>query len=266
MSDLAKGSADAKTAQEWSRIGGPLVQGASPLYHQVYRALRTRLESGELSAGDRLPTEKELASSFGCSLVTIRRALDELVREGAITRTRGKGTFVSARRIDRELNQLTSFTDEMSLMGLSQETKLLGGEITEAIASTADRLGIVEGAPVYAIERLRVADDEPLLIEHVFLPAHMFPGLLSVDFGTTSLYSYLYEQFGVELVRGHQTVEPALPSAREARLLEQDRSQPVLLLRLTSYSSDGRPIEYCRTVVKGSRARYHLEVSRPRSL
>lgn len=263
---MTKASPDAKSAQGWGRVGGPLTRGASPLYHQVYRALRARLESGDLSTGDRLPTEKELASAFDCSLVTVRRALDELVREGAITRTRGKGTFVSAQRIDRELNQLTSFTDEMSLMGLSQQTRLLGGEITEAVASTADRLGIAEGAPVYAIERLRVADDEPLLIEHVFLPAHLFPGILSVDLGTTSLYSHLYEEFGVELVRGHQTVEPALPSAREARLLGQDCSQPVLLLRLTSYSSDGRAIEYCRTVVKGSRARYHLEVSRPRPL
>ncbi|PHP52996.1 hypothetical protein BW737_005655 [Actinomyces ruminis] len=69
-----------------------------------------------------------------------------------------------------------------------------------------------------------------------------------MDLGKTSLYSHLYEKFGVELVRGHQTIEPALPTAREARLLGQDRSQPVLLLRLTSYSSDGQPIEYCRTV------------------
>lgn len=246
-------------------VGGPLVPGALPLYHQLYRALRAQLDAGELSPGDRLPTEKELAETFACSLVTVRRALDELVREGAITRTRGKGTFVSAVRIDRQLNQLTSFTDEMSILGMPHETRMLRAQIVEASKSTSERLSITEGMSVYAIERLRVAGNEPLLIEHVFLPAHLFPGLLTIDLANTSLYSHLRERYGIELVSGHQTVEPALPSPREARLLEQDRSQPVLLLKLVSYTPDGKPIEYCRTTVKGTRARYHLDVARPRS-
>lgn len=247
-------------------MGSPLVPGALPLYHQLYRALRAQLDSGELTPGDRLPTEKELATHFACSLVTVRRALDELVREGAITRTRGKGTFVSDVRIDRELNQLTSFTDEMSILGMAHETKMLRAHIVESTQSTAERLSITEGMPIYAIERLRVAGNEPLLIEHVFLPAHIFPGLLTTDLANTSLYSHLLDRYGVDLVHGHQTVEPALPSPREARILEQDRSQPVLLLKLVSYTADGKPVEYCRTVVKGSRARYHLDVSRPRPL
>ena len=111
-----------------------------------------------------------------------------------------------------------------------------------------------------------IVGDEPLLLEHVFLPEYLFPGLLSLDLGSSSLYTHLSQRFGVDLVSGHQTIQPALPSAREAALLKQERSEPVLLIRLISRNADGRPIEYCRTVVKGSRAKYHIDVARPRSV
>jgi len=245
--------------------GIQLVRGPVPLYHQAYNALRREIDSGRWGPGDRLPTERELGESFGCSLVTVRRALDELVREGSIVRTRGRGTFVRERAIERELADLTSFTAEMALKGLTPRTETLSTEIVESTPSTAERLGIEPGLPVYSIERLRIVGDEPLLLEHVFIPEHFFPGLLSIDLNTTSLYAHLSERYGVDLVGGHETLEPALPSDREARLLKQDRGEPVLLLKLVSSSADGRPIEYCRTVVKGSRAKYHIDVSRPRT-
>ena len=81
--------------------GIQLVRGPVPLYHQAYNALRREIDSGRWGPGDRLPTERELGESFGCSLVTVRRALDELVREGSIVRTRGRGTFVRERAIER---------------------------------------------------------------------------------------------------------------------------------------------------------------------
>ena len=245
--------------------GIQLVRGPVPLYHQAYNALRREIDSGRWGPGDRLPTERELGESFGCSLVTVRRALDELVREGSIVRTRGRGTFVRERAIERELADLTSFTAEMALKGLTPRTETLSTEIVESTPSTAERLGIELGLPVYSIERLRIVGDEPLLLEHVFIPEHFFPGLLSIDLNTTSLYAHLSERYGVDLVGGHETLEPALPSDREARLLKQDRGEPVPLLKLVSSSADGRPIEYCRTVVKGSRAKYHIDVSRPRT-
>lgn len=246
--------------------GAALVRGPVPLYHQVYSALRREIDGGRWKSGDRLPTERELGEFYGCSLVTVRRALDELVREGQIYRVRGRGTFVSESPVERQLAELTSFTAEMAVRGLEPRTIVLTQEVTESTPSTADRLGIASGLPVYSIERLRIAGDEPLLLEHVFLPEYLFPGLLSLDLGSSSLYTHLSQRFGVDLVSGHQTIQPALPSAREAALLKQERSEPVLLIRLISRNADGRPIEYCRTVVKGSRAKYHIDVARPRSV
>src|SRR3954468_18720824 len=99
--------------------------GPIPLHHQVYLDLKAALDAGEWHAGDRLPTERDLASHYGCSLITIRRALGELVRESRLERTRGRGTFVLAPRIDVDFAGALSFTEEMQTRGLDPETRLL---------------------------------------------------------------------------------------------------------------------------------------------
>jgi GntR family transcriptional regulator len=240
----------------------PLVPGFVPLHHQVYAALSSGLANGQWRPGDRMPTERELASDFGCSLITIRRALDELVREHRIVRIRGKGTFATSQPVDRELAALTSFTDEMTTRGLDPRTAVTRARLSEASPAISDALGIRPGTAVYDIERVRSAGGEPLMIEQVQLPAHLVPGLLDHDFATASLYDLLADEYGIVLERGHESVEPALPDAREAELLGQDRTSPVLVLQLVSSTADGHAVEYCRSVVRGDRARYHLEVRR----
>jgi GntR family transcriptional regulator len=243
----------------------PLLRGLVPLHHQVYAALSNALDLGDWPPGERMPTERVLAETFGCSLITVRRALDELVRERRIVRTRGLGTFARSAPVDRELTELTSFTDEMNARGLDPRTVLISSGLTEASPAAAEALRIHAGAAVYRIERVRHAGSQPLLLEEVQLPAHLFPGLLESDFVNRSLYDILAVNYGVELTRGEETVEPALPTAREASKLDQDRRQPVLLLQLVSYTEGDVPIEYCRSVVRGDRARYHLEMKRSRT-
>src|SRR5918999_3739461 len=92
--------------------------GPVPLHYQVYSDLRSALDAGDWVPGDRLPPERELAARYGCSLITVRRALGELAREQRIERTRGKGTFVLRPRIDRDIGAELSFTEEMQTRGL----------------------------------------------------------------------------------------------------------------------------------------------------
>ncbi len=242
----------------------PLVHGFVPLHQQVYSALKADLEIGRWKTGERMPTERALAEQFGCSLITIRRALNDLVAQRRIVRMRGKGTFVANLPVERELTALASFTDEMNARGLDPRTQLIKASLTEVQPIAAEALGLRPGTAVYDIERVRSAGGEPLLIERVQLPAHLFPGLLEHDLANGSLYDLLSDGYGITLERGDETVEPALPDAREASLLGQDRHSPVLLLQLVSYSEEGLAVEYCRSVVRGDRARYHLEVRRHR--
>lgn len=237
-------------------------RGSGPLHHQVYSSLRAKLDSGEWPEGHRLPTMQELSSLFGCSMITVRRALQELVRERRVVTVRGNGTFVRGVPLERQLNDLTSFTDEMHGRGLDPKTVILAAELVEASQAAAEALAIAPGTSVYRIERVRHVGSEPLLLEEVQLPAHLFPGLLERDLESGSLYDILAANYGIELAWARETVEPALPSSREARQLDQDRRQPVLLLTLISYSDTEVPVEYCRSLVRGDRARYHLEARR----
>jgi GntR family transcriptional regulator, N-acetylglucosamine utilization regulator len=233
--------------------------GPIPLHHQVYLDLTSALDSGEFRPGDRLPPERELALRYGCSLITIRRALMELTREQRIERTRGRGTFVLHPRIDRDLVEPLSFNQEMQLRGLDAETRLLAARPESAGVAVATALALEPGSPTLYLERLRVADGQPLLLEQVHLPAERFPGLLASDLEHQSLYGILTERYDTPIARVRETFEPVLLQAREARLLEQPRRSPALLVEGLAFTGDGRPVELARTYVRGDRTRYYLE-------
>src|SRR5262245_43637597 len=148
--------------------------GPIPLHHQVYLDLKSALDAGEWRPGDRLPTERQLADRYGCSLITVRRALSELVREGRLERTRGRGTFVLHPRIDRDFTGELSFSDEMQLRGLDPATHLLAARPESAGEAVAQALELELGSPILYLERLRLAGGEPLLLEQVHLPAERF--------------------------------------------------------------------------------------------
>ena len=240
--------------------------GPIPLHHQVYLDLKAALDAGEWRAGDRLPTERDLASRYGCSLITIRRALSELVRESRLERTRGRGTFVLAPRIDVDFAGSLSFTEEMQTRGLDPETRLVGARPEAAGEAVATALGLELGSPTLYLERLRLADGEPLLLEQVHLPAELFPGLLATDLEGGSLYDLLTDRYGVRVARAREALEPVLLRTREARLLDRPPGSPALLIEGIASTSDGTPIEFGRTFVRGDRTRYYVErvVVRPR--
>jgi GntR family transcriptional regulator len=233
--------------------------GPVPLHHQVYLDLRAALDHGEWRSGDLLPPERQLAGRYGCSLITVRRALTELTREGRIQRTRGRGTTVLQPRIERDFGGTMSFTEEMRDRGLDPETRLIGARPESAGEVVAAALGIEPGEPTLYVERLRVAGGEPLLLEQVHLPAERFPGLLASDLEHGSLYDLLTARYGTRIVRAREAMEPVLLRAREARLLDQKPRAPALLIEGIAYGADGAPVEFARSFVRGDRTRYYVE-------
>ncbi|TYK52685.1 GntR family transcriptional regulator [Actinomadura decatromicini] len=235
-----------------------LTTGPVPLHYQVYRHLRDALAAGRLRPGDRLPGERELCDFYGCSLVTVRRALDELARERRLVRERGRGTFVTEPPLDRNLALLGSFTEEMRARGLDPSTRVLAAAREPAPRAIADALRLDEGADTYLLERLRLVGGNPLLLEEVHLSADRFPGLLDFDLANESLYELLSQRYGVRLEHAQETIEPIALPTREAELLDQRRGRPALLVELVAFDQDDDPVEHCRSVVRGDRARYHV--------
>jgi GntR family transcriptional regulator len=233
--------------------------GPVPLHHQVYLDLVSALDSSEWRPGDRLPPERELAQRYGCSLITVRRALSELAREQRIERTRGRGTFVLHPRVDLNFGGNRSFTDEMQTRGLDPATRLIAARPESAGEAVAAALDLELGSPTLYVERLRLAAGEPVLLEQVHLPAERFPGLLASDLEHNSLYDLLVERYATRIVRAREALEPVLLRTREAQLLDQAPGRPALLIEGVAYAADGRPIEFARSYVRGDRTRYYVE-------
>jgi GntR family transcriptional regulator len=233
--------------------------GPVPLHHQVYLDLLGALDEGEWRPDDRLPPERELAARYGCSLITVRRALSELAREQRIERTRGRGTYVLHPRFELDFGGTQSFTEEMQTRGHDPETRLIAARPESAGEGIAAALQLEPGSPTLYLERLRLADGEPLLLEQVHLPAERFPGLLATDLEHNSLYDLLTARYGTRVVRAREAIEPVLLRAREARLLDQPPGRPALLVEGIAYDLEGNPIELARSYVRGDRTRYYIE-------
>jgi GntR family transcriptional regulator len=236
-----------------------LQRGPIPLHHQVFRDLKSALDGGEWSPGDRMPSERELAERYGCSVITVRHALGELVREGRIERTRGRGTFVLQPRIDRNIAGSMSFAEEMQRRGLDSATRVVTARIEPAGAAVASTLGLAADAPVVYLERVRLGGGEPLILEQARLPAERFPGLLAFDLEHRSLYDILAERYGTRIVRAREMVEPVVLHRREASLLEVPTRSLALQIDGVAHAADGSPVEVARSFVRGDRTRYYLE-------
>ena len=236
-----------------------LEPGPIPLHHQVYLDLLAKIEAGEWAVGDRLPPERELAERYGCSLITVRRALADLAREERLERTRGRGTFVTTPRIVRDLTSTFSFGEEMELRGLRPRTELLTARREPASEAVAATLRLEPGAEVIFLERRRGAADVPLLLEQVRLSAERFPDLLDADLEHGSLYDFLAVRYDCHVERLRETLEPILLPSREARLLGHERGLPALLLEGTAYDQDELPVVASRTYVPGQRSKFLIE-------
>jgi GntR family transcriptional regulator len=242
-----------------------LERGPVPLHHQVYLDLSSSLAAGEWTRGDRLPTERELAARYGCSLITVRRALDELAREGRLERTRGRGTFATDPPIVRDISGPAGFADEIRSLGYQPYSIVVTARTEAATLATARALGIEPRAAVHYLERIRGADGMPLLLEQVRLPEALLPGLLEHDFGNEeSLWGVLRSDYHLPVVRRQEVLTAIIPGAREARLLGLRARRPSVEFEGIAFTTGDVPIEHSRTVVSPERARYFVESGRAR--
>src|SRR5207249_12227382 len=145
--------------------------GRVPRYHRIAEALRERIRVGELPSGARLDSQRQLAKSFGVTLMTLRQALELLEREHLITRRHGLGTFVAAPSIDYEILQLRRFAGDLSAKGEHVATRLLGTRFATADRRVAEALRLLPGARVVGLARLRLADGRPMSLQRPFLPS-----------------------------------------------------------------------------------------------
>lgn len=233
-----------------------------PLYYQIKARLLEAIENGHLKPGDRVLSERELTTQFAVSRMTARQALTELENQGYLYRVQGKGTFVANPKLEQPLAGLTSFTEEMRRRGLEPAARVLAAEEVVAGRKVARALGIGESAPVYRLERLRLAGGEPMALEISHLPAAAVPGLLDRGPVEQSLYRILQERYGLRPVKAMQSLEAVAANAYEAEILHVREGTPLLLLERIARDAQDRPVEYVHSLYRGDRYRFTTELIR----
>jgi GntR family transcriptional regulator len=225
-------------------------------YHSVRDEVRD-LVAG-LEVGDALPAERGLAASLGVSRMTLRRAIDELVREGHIVRRQGAGTFVAEPKIAQTLT-VTSFSQDMRQRGLAPSSRTLSLEEAHAGPQLGRRLSISPSERIVRIVRLRSADAAPMAIETLHLPLALIGPLAPEDLEDASFYDLLARN-GVVIEHGLQTIEPTVTDETESELLEVPLHSPAFLFERASWDTRGGAVEFVRSVYRGDRYKLTAEL------
>jgi len=234
-----------------------------PLYHQLRQALLQPLEQGHWKEGDPIPTEREICDTYNVSRITVRRAINELVREGYLVSHQGKGTFVARPKIQRQLSQLRSFSEELQAAGLRAGSRLFSLRQEPALGDVAAALQLNEGAWIWIVDRLRLIEDEPTILStsHLRLPPEVVLTPAQLD-GEASLWQVLRAQ-GITFARSESTIQAVLGNDRQRQLLEVAPGSPLLLVESITYSDDDVPVEYSRMISRGDRYKYTVRTALP---
>lgn len=236
------------------------INSDEPLYQQLLNIIMRCINDGSLKTGDLLPSEMELCEHFSISRSTIRQAFAALESEGLINRCRGKGTFISKPKLKRGLKNLYSFTSEMNMLGIAPKSDLLVFEKMPASDDLAYRLKIDFAEEVYKIVRLRRANDEPLMLETVFIPVKIYPDLKRETLEHNSLYSSLKENVGIIPKKASETYEATIIDENEATLLNAKAGTAAFFVRRISEDVSGEIFELAVILVRGDRCRYEVEL------
>ncbi len=238
-------------------------QSHLPYYYQLIEILKQQIEDGVWVPGDKMPSELELCDSYGVSRTVVRQALRELEANSFIVRRKGKGTFVAKPKINEGLIQrLTVFYQDMTEKGFKPTTHVLFQDIMPATTKTARYLEVPVGTEIIEIQRLRFINDEPIQLVTTYIPLHLCPKLVKADLSNRSLYEYLETEYGIQITRGTRYIEAVLATKEEAKLLDIDEGDPLVLLDSVSYSATEQPIEYYHALHRGDRSRFEVNLIR----
>jgi GntR family transcriptional regulator len=213
-----------------------------------------------LGIGEAIPSERQLTADLGVSRLTVRAALDELVRDGYLVRRRGSGTFVSEPKIAQELT-MTSFTEDMQRRGMSPTSRTLELKIVPAGAQLGRLLHVSPSEPVMVAKRLRLADHETMAIETLHVRESLVPDLTAADLQEHSFYELLRKRYVTTIAGGVQTIEPTVTDEEESEALGVPLHSPAFLFERVSRDSSGEVVEFVRSVYRGDRYRIVTDLS-----
>lgn len=232
-----------------------------PIYHQLEEYIKQQIENGLLKEEEVIPSEREFAERFQISRMTVRQAINNLVTDGYLNRKKGRGTFVSKKKVEQELQGMTSFTEDMLSRGMKPSSKLLSFKIIQADKKTALDLKINENDPIYKIKRIRLADGAPMALETAYVPVNIVPGLTEEN-SNLSLYQYIEEHLSLSISEATQEIEASIADVHTAEPLGIEEGEPILFIVRIAYLQDGTPFELVKSSFRADRYRFIATMKR----
>ena len=230
-----------------------------PAYIKIHDQLKQDIDRGVWEIGDKLPSERDLADMFNVSRMTSRQAITLLVEEGVLDRRLGSGTFVASTRVQEKMRGTTSFTEIMKSQGKTPSSQLISYHRTIPSEQEVEKLGISKTENVVRMERVRYADDVPVVYEVASIPEKFIKNFNKEEI-TTHFFQTLQEH-GYKIGKSEQTIFARLAKEKIARYLEIPSGNPILGLTQISYFDDGTAFEYVRSQYVGERFEFYLENS-----
>jgi GntR family transcriptional regulator len=234
----------------------------APLHYQLSKTLQEEINSGKFEQGDLFATEKTLMERFNVSSTTVRRALQDLVRQGYLYRKVGKGTFVRRPSIEEPIGFLSSFFEEMESQGIQPSSDILSLEVVPADPGLAEKMQLSGAPSVYRIKKLMRANGEPIALFESYWPLAIGEVLARYDLATMGIFYIIEEVLGLRLGEAVGTIEASAPTAEEARILKISGKTPVLIKKQVIYSADGKPINVVQLSYRGDRYKFQVRMLR----
>jgi GntR family transcriptional regulator len=227
-----------------------------PKYLQIREAIRRLIEEGHFHEDQMLPPEREFCETFGVSRMTVRHALDELVREGMLERRAGNGTFVRSIKLAGRSRGSYGFSDELALAGKTTHAEVLEKAVVGASVYVAGKLRLPEGVgETVRFRRLRFVDEHPISHQTSYLPSDLCGQVMEDELlPEDSLYHYLTDTLGLGISEGNESIQAVGAEEGVAGLLQVAPGTPCFLVcRVLLDGREGRPVEYVETVLRGDK-------------
>jgi GntR family transcriptional regulator len=224
--------------------------------------LRAEIQQGTYKPGDALPTERELMQRYDLSSITVSRAINELVREGWVYRKAGKGTFLKRDKLEGRLVRLTSFAEEMQSRNLTPQFKLLRAQLVTPPPAIAQALQLPHDAQVYLIERLQMANAEPIALAIGYWIAEIGRQLADQGLNRIRLYETVERTLNVPLLEADESISATAATAELARKLGVPRHAPLLVQERLTFTTAMRPVHHTTTYYCADRYTYKIRLTR----
>lgn len=229
----------------------------SPLYIQLREVIRSKIEEGEYPPGTAIPSESQLAETYGINRLSVRSAVAALEYEGLLKSVQGKGVFVTGPKLERDLETLGGFRQTMRQQARTPSTRVLIKAVRQAGPYYARILQIAPTDNIWFIRRVDYADGEPVGLEDIYIPTAVLPHLDEIDINLFSIFD-AYDWAGIRPSFGHQTLRIACLDAATAKLIGLTEEQAVLEFSCTTHDANGQVIEFSRNYVRNDKSKFSV--------